>query len=115
MNRRISLRKITIATLALLILLALPTYLQAELLYTSDGISIAITGSNPKATGTLFIPETINGLPVTSIGQDAFYGCSGLTNVTISTSVMSIADRAFAHCTGLTSVKIPNSVTSIGQ
>ena len=51
---------------------------------------------------------------VTSIGERAFYYCSGLTSVTIPNSVTSFADYAFAHCSSLTSVTIPNSVTSIG-
>ena len=51
---------------------------------------------------------------VTSIGNSAFYECSGLTSVTIGNSVTSIGEDAFAHCDGLTSVTLGNSVTSIG-
>ena len=51
---------------------------------------------------------------VTSIGRYAFYNCSGLTSVTIPNSVTSIGDYAFTDCSGLTSVTIGNSVTSIG-
>ena len=52
---------------------------------------------------------------VTSIGRNAFRGCTGLTSVTIPNSVTSIESWAFSGCTGLTSVTIPNSVTSIGE
>ncbi len=52
---------------------------------------------------------------VTSIGDGALRGCSGLTSVTIPNSVTSIGERAFSYCSGLTSVTIPNSVTSIGD
>ena len=52
---------------------------------------------------------------VTSIGEGAFCGCTGLTNITIPESVTSIGDDAFYWCTGLTSITIGNSVTSIGS
>ena len=58
----------------------------------------------------LIIPDS-----VTSIGNYAFYGCSGLTSVTIPNSVTSIGRMAFEGCSGLTSVTIPDSVTSIGN
>ena len=52
---------------------------------------------------------------VTSIGDKAFYACSGLTSVTIPNSVTAIGEGAFHACSGLTSVTIPNSVTAIGE
>ncbi len=52
---------------------------------------------------------------VTSIGNYAFYGCSGLASVKIPNSVMSIGNYAFCSCSGLNSVVVPNSVTTIGN
>ena len=63
---------------------------------------------NGEEVKDLVIPNS-----VTSIGDYAFYECSGLTSVTIPNSVTSIGTYAFRGCSGLTSVTIPNSVTSI--
>ena len=59
---------------------------------------------------TTIIPNS-----VTSIGDGAFSGCSGLASVTIPNSVTSIGNGAFEYCSGLTSITIPNSVKSIGK
>ena len=65
---------------------------------------------NGSEVTDLIIPNTI-----TSIGDFAFWGCSGLTSVTIPNTVTSIGRYAFYCCSVLASVIIPNSVTSIGD
>ena len=52
---------------------------------------------------------------VTGIGAAAFYGCSGLTSVTMGSNVTSIGESAFRGCTGLTGIVLPGSVTGIGE
>ena len=52
---------------------------------------------------------------VTFIGEYAFSRCSGLTSITIGSNVRTIGKRAFYYCSGLTSVAIPNSMASIGD
>ena len=70
-------------------------------------------------TGSVVIPASVIYNEVTysvsSIGNEAFNSCSGLTSVTIPSSVTSIEPGAFDGCSGLTSVTIPNSVTTIGS
>ncbi len=85
-----------------------------------EKVKIAEVTQHPNQyTGDIVIPEKVdyNGtsFAVTSIGSSAFYGCTGLTSVTIPSSVTSIGSSAFDGCRGLTSVTIPSSVTSIGS
>lgn len=51
---------------------------------------------------------------VTSIGFHAFLNCTGLTSITIPTSVTNIESAAFVNCSNLTAIIISNSVTNIG-
>ena len=51
---------------------------------------------------------------VTSLGESCFEGCSGLTSITIPSSVTSLSESCFSNCSGLTSITIPSSVTSLG-
>ena len=101
---------------AVAVLLVLPSVVQAQdYTYTTnfpDTNAITITGY----TGTnnvVAIPDTINGLPVTSIGSNAFYECTNLTSVIIGTNVTRIGDYAFCYCSSLPGITIPPSITNI--
>ena len=58
----------------------------------------------------LILPNSVR-----SIGDYAFYGCSGLTELTLPNGVRSIGDSAFSGCSGVTELTLPNGVTSIGD
>ena len=85
----------------------------ASVEYNSVTYSVTSIGDQAFRSCTGLTSVTIPN-SVTSIGNDAFSGCSGLTSVTIPNSVTSIGNWAFGGCRGLTSVTIPNSVTVIG-
>ena len=94
-----------------LVLLPLMSLADTE---TVDGIVWTYTISNGRASvgtgkwytsaipaetmGAITIPSTLGGMPVTSIGDGAFYHCAGLTSVMIPEGVTSIGEYAFSHC-----------------
>ena len=67
-------------------------------------------------SSTYYVPSNLKTVVITDetiLAYGAFYGCGGLTGVTIGNGVRSIGELAFFNCSGLTSVTIPASVTSI--
>ena len=80
--------------------------LQLKYDYLSDG-TIEITKFVSSTSTDIELPSVIDGKPVTSIANSAFYGCTSLTNVTISKNVTNIGDAAFYNCTNLKNVTIP--------
>lgn len=94
----------------------LPAATVDDLTFTLNGDSTeySVSDCNQNASDSLVIPNTYNGLPVTSIGSSAFAACRSITSVTIPDSVTSIGNSAFEDCNDLTYVTIPDSVTSIG-
>ena len=92
---------------------------------TADGtLTISGTGAmtdytydsrSPWYSCRTYIKRVVMQQGVTSIGDHAFWDCSGLTSVTIPDGVTSIGGGAFWDCAALTSVTIPGSVTNVGQ
>ena len=86
-----------------------------DLTYTTTDGKVTITDCDKAAAGELVIPETIEGNPVTSIGEEVFSSCVSLKGITIGNGVTNIGEGAFKACRSLESITIPDSVTSIGD
>ena len=89
--------------------------------YTADGGEATIENLSASAIdssfeGNLVIPEMLDGHVVTTIGDNAFLGCAGVTNVVIPLTVTEIGDSAFAGCLELRNgITIPESVETLGS
>ena len=70
-------------------------------------------------SGNIIIPEKVKGndgveYVVTTLGASSFKGCSGLTSITIPSSVTSLGDYCFYYCSGLTYITITSSDSALG-
>src|ERR1039458_4732695 len=80
--------------LPLLLLLTLPVVVEGQFILTTNNGTITIKGYTGSG-GAVDIPSTTNGLPVTSIGNNAFAASFRLSSVTIPDSVTNIGSEAF--------------------
>ncbi len=74
----------------------------------------AIIRKYKGAGGTVEIPATLGGYPVTGIKMQAFIECTSLKSVSMPESMTWIGDSAFAGCTGLKQVEFSPNLTTIG-
>ncbi len=124
-------KKLLIAVLAMVLLLALSAVTLADDIrvpYAVTGGNIyfnpetkTIVGADSSITAAV-VPSQINGVEVKHIGYQAFGGCSYLSTITISEGITTIDNNAFGYknwytysCSSLVSVKLPESLTSIGD
>lgn len=63
---------------------------------------------------TVTLPQYIDGIPVTAVGEDAFESAKW-TGVVIPEGYVSIDNFAFLYCYNLTSIALPDSLISIGN
>lgn len=89
-------------------------------LLNSDSKTASLVANAEKYTGDIVIPENIkakdgNTYSVTSFEDNSFWGCSGLTSVSIPSSVTSLGNYCFKDCSNLASINVPSSVTKMGQ
>jgi hypothetical protein len=85
-----------------------------NLIYQNSGTAITIVGYTGPS-GSVVIPDTIVGLPVTSIADYAFNYLPTLTSIVFPNSLTRIGAASFAGCVELGPVNIPSTVTNIGS
>jgi hypothetical protein len=105
----------TLRGLWLLLLLAAPAEVHAQLEYSTnaDGVSLTVTDYDGSG-GAVAIPSSFGGLTVTCVGEEAFAN-SGITSISFANTVTNIGVEAFYGCGGLSSVTIPTNITVIAE
>ncbi len=79
-----------------------------------DGFA-AVTACRQNASGVIDIPSSYGGVPVTNIGDGAFFDCNAVTQVNIPASVKKVGSNAFGSCTSLRRVDFEGSVCTLGD
>lgn len=115
-------KKVHIALLGALMLLLLSAcaakpqkLVSGDYTYELDRNGNATILSWHGAAESLKIPAALDGHPVKTIGENAFYYCSTLSNVTLPNTVTTLRNHAFYRCDFLLLAFIPSSVTSMGN
>ena len=90
------------------------------LLETDTKTAALMPKTDGEYSGNIVVPEKVKGndgveYVVTSLSNECFQYCIGLTSITIPSSVTSLGSSCFNYCSGLTSITIPSSVTSLGD
>ena len=85
-----------------------------DLTITVYSDSATVAKCNPDAEGEIIIPESYEGVPVTTIAAGAFMQCKNLTSISFPGTISKIPDSCFSDCTDLSSITIPSTITNIG-
>lgn len=94
-----------------------------QVLHYTDGLSFSLNDNGTEYSvskgnvknGEVIIPYYYKGLPVTSISNSAFFGCTGISRVVVPDSITTIGTEAFRGCPGLAQIEIGNGIITIGN
>ncbi len=83
--------------------------------YTVENGEVKITGHTDKIPTLCEIPSEIEGLKVTTIGEEAFFDTIGVIEFVLPDTIVTIEKRAFNSCRGTEKINIPEGVKTIGD
>lgn len=89
--------------------------LSAEFTFITNADNSLMVSGYTGPGGKLAIPGLVNGRTVSGIGDNAFYGNTNVTSVSLSRNITSIGNFSFYGCINLTSIRLPFTVTNLGD
>lgn len=111
--RKLSLTAVFIMLIAALAVFNASAENEGPYTYAINEGKVTITDCDMNIQGDIVIPDTLGGIPVTAIGDNAFYYCGGITSVTMGDNIESIGANAFNLCGALYEVVLPEKLTEI--
>ena len=94
---------------------AASTLQDGDFVFTVEGGKATIVHYSGQTESEVTIPVSLNGYPVTAIGDGAFASCGILSQITVPDGVLSIGNSAFAACENLKYAHLADSITYIGE
>ena len=92
-----------------------PTTPPSEPVYfTVEDSTITGITLDGKRQETLIVPDTIDGVTITAIGNQAFYGVEKVKTVQLPNTITTIGDEAFYGCKNMTEINLPSNINSMG-
>lgn len=91
------------------------SYADGVLTVSGTGAMDDMTGGAPWAQHADSITAVVLTGGVTTVGAEAFRGCSGITSIDFGSALNLIDTRAFQNCTGITSIHLPATFKRFGQ
>lgn len=88
---------------------------ELEFALNAEKTAYSLSGIGTVTEVQITVPAEYKGLPVTSVGNEAFKDNAKITDVVLPDSVTSVGDYAFSGCSALESVSLSENVTSIGD
>lgn len=67
-----------------------------------------------STTGSVTVPESLDGYMVVEINESAFKGCQ-ISSIIVPNTVTKIGDEAFKRCHSLTTLELGSGITSVGE
>ncbi|MBQ7294848.1 MAG: leucine-rich repeat protein [Clostridia bacterium] len=115
---KVKIRKVSLTALFVMLIAALAVFNasaenEGPYTYAINEGKVTITDCDMNLEGDIVIPDTLGGIPVTAIGDNAFYYCGNITSVTMGDNIESIGANAFNLCGALYEVILPEKLTEI--
>src|SRR5579863_8177057 len=106
-----SMFRVSAVLLYMLVMAIQPVRAQFQFSTNSDG-TLSVT--NFTGSGAVIIPDSTNGMMISSIAAHAFQSNNSITSVVFPAGITNIGTDAFFHCLNLTSITVPEGLITFG-